>query len=96
MDTRSEILKYLKGSKESFAARYGVSRIGLFGSAARDELLPGSDVDVIVDFASPAFDEYMDLKFELEGAIGRPVDLVVSGSVKKRLAPLIASQTVYA
>ena len=45
------------------AARFGVERLFLFGSAARDEMGEGSDVDVLVEFEWPStFRGYFDLK----------------------------------
>jgi len=43
-----------------------VSRIGLFGSWVRGEEKPESDIDVLVEFVHPNFDQYMELKFFLE------------------------------
>lgn len=70
---------------------YGVKRIGLFGSYAQGRPRPDSDVDIIVDFnkGKKTFDNYMDLKFFLEGQLNRKVDLVISSSVKARLKPHI-------
>ncbi len=74
---RTQILGVLAERQQGMAARYGVKRLALFGSAARDELGGSSDLDVLVEFTGPAtFAAYMDLKFYLEDLIGRPVDLV--------------------
>ena len=57
--------------------------LALFGSAARDEMRPDSDVDVLVDFDGPAtFDGYFELKDYLEGLLCRPVDLVTDKGLK--------------
>ena len=59
--------------------------MGLFGSAARDELRPDSDIDVLVEFDGPAsYDRYFDLKDYLEQLLGRTVDLVTSKGLKPR------------
>ncbi len=66
--------------------RLGVRSLALFGSAARGELLPGSDLDILVEFDGPArFDPFMDLKWLLEDTLGRPVDLVTTGALKPAL-----------
>jgi predicted nucleotidyltransferase len=66
-------------------ARFGARHIGLFGSAARDELGPGSDVDVLVEFdCQPTFALYCDLKDFLEALVGRRVDLVTRRGLKPR------------
>jgi hypothetical protein len=96
MKTRDEILTYLSDSRERFAGQYGVRRIGIFGSAARGEAGAGSDVDVLVEMSDPTFDHYMDLKFELEAALGSAVDLVLTETVKPRLRPVIEREVAYA
>ena len=45
MLTRDDILQFLRDNKERFAEQYGVTKIGLFGSFARDEATEESDVD---------------------------------------------------
>jgi len=76
--------------------RFSVRRIGLFGSFARDAAAEKSDIDLLVELEKPTFDHYMDLKFYLEDLFGRPVDLVMSETVKPRLAPFIQREAAYA
>ena len=67
----------------------------LFGSAARDQLRPDSDIDVLVDFDGPAtFDRYFGLKDRLEQAFGRPVDLVTSRGLKPRARAQVEREMV--
>ena len=76
MLTREEILQFLRDNKERFAEQYGVTRIGLFGSFARDEATEESDVDVCVEIAEPTYSGMFDLREEImEGSL-REVDLV--------------------
>ena len=66
-------------------ARFGARHLALFGAAARDEMGPGSDVDLLVDFDGPAsFDAYFNLKDYLETLLSRPVDLVTNKGIKPR------------
>ena len=78
--------------------RFGVERIGIFGSFVRGEEKPGSDGDILVEFreGEKTFDHYMDLKFYLEDLFGRKVDLVMKGAIKRRLREPILSEVVYA
>lgn len=96
MKSREEILAYLRASRERFACLYGVRRIGIFGSAARGEAGAQSDLDVLVEMDEPTFDRYMDLKFEIESALGVQVDLVLAETVKERLRPVIEREVAYA
>jgi predicted nucleotidyltransferase len=87
---RDQALAILATHKDELA-RFHVKSLALFGSVARDEARPESDVDVLVEFDGPGtFDRYMDLKDFLEAILGRPVDVVTKRGVKPRLAPLIA------
>jgi len=70
--------------------RHHVRDLFVFGSFARDEAGPDSDVDLLVDFEGPpTFDAYMELKFALEDRLGRPVDLATRDSLRRRLRPLV-------
>jgi uncharacterized protein len=95
LGTKREVLQVISSLRQELADRYSVRQIGIFGSTARDDALPGSDVDVIVDMEEPTFDHYMDLKFKLEDILGRPVDLVLADTVKPRLKPLIEQETIH-
>jgi len=56
--------------------RYGVRRIGLFGSFARGEQTADSDLDFLVELEKPNFGDFMDLAFYLEDRFGRRVELL--------------------
>ena len=63
----------------------GVTRISLFGSAARGALGPRSDVDMIVEFSQTTYRRFIALKSFLETILGRGVDLLTPGAVQGRL-----------
>ncbi|MFH1107255.1 MAG: nucleotidyltransferase family protein [Candidatus Micrarchaeota archaeon] len=65
--------------------RLSVSRIGLFGSFAHGNASANSDLDFLVSFKQPTFDNYMDLKELLQNRFGRKVDLVTEESLKPSL-----------
>ena len=67
----------------------------MFGSTARGEARPDSDLDLLVEFAvGPTFDSFMGLKFFLEDNLGRKVDLVTPDSHKPRMRPVIEREAV--
>jgi len=72
---REAALKVLRVHKQELEERYGVTRLGIFGSVARDEAADESDVDVIVEMAPDLFGR-VSLKEELERILGAEVDLV--------------------
>jgi excisionase family DNA binding protein len=90
------LLQQLQAAVPEMKERFGVKRIGVFGSAARGEAGPESDVDVLVEFDDPAFDRYMELKFYLEDLFGRPCDLVLDESLKDSLRESVHSEVLYA
>jgi uncharacterized protein len=92
----NKITQKLSATRQELAERFTVKRIGVFGSFARGEAGPDSDVDIIVELGEPTFDHYMDLKFYLEEILQHPVDLVLADTVKPRLRPVIEREVVYA
>lgn len=92
---RQEILSTLEEHSADLK-EFGVVKIGLFGSHARGDENPSSDLDFIVEFEKKTFDAYMDCKEYLETLFSRPVDLVMADSIKPRLRPIILKETVYA
>ena len=80
---KEEILRLLREHKDELRKRFGVKSLAVFGSVARGEAGPESDVDILVEFeSSPGFDGYMALKFYLEDLLGRKVDLVMKNALK--------------
>ena len=90
------VVRKIAEVKEELNKRFSVRKIGVFGSHVRGEETSESDVDIIVELAEPTFDNYMDLKYRLEELLQRPVDLVISDTVKSRLKPIIERDVVYA
>jgi predicted nucleotidyltransferase len=93
---RDEILQRLQKRQEEMRQLFTVRRIGLFGSYLKGNESEKSDIDLIVDLSEPTFDHYMDLKFYLEALFERPVDLVLSDTIKPRLKPIIQKEVAYA
>jgi len=92
---RQQILAVLAERQQEIAARFGVKWLALFGSAARNELRPDSDVDVLVAFGGPAtFDGYFGLKDYLEAQLGRPVDLVTDKGLRKEIRPNVEREAI--
>lgn len=93
---RDQVLEELRRHRPEIEARFAVKHLSVFGSAARDELRPDSDIDVLVEFSGKAtFDGYMELKFYLENLLGRNVDLVTRDAVKPRMRPLIEHEAIH-
>ncbi|MBI4962296.1 MAG: nucleotidyltransferase family protein [Desulfomonile tiedjei] len=91
---REEILKKLEENAETIRG-FGVRRLGIFGSHARGDQKPSSDIDFLVEFSEATFDNYFDLKFFLEDLFGCPADLVIADVIKPRIRPYILQEAVY-
>ena len=76
-----EIIKILKENK-NILKKYGVNKIGLFGSFVRNEQKDDSDIDFLVEFEKPNFDNFMDLAFYLENLFGRKVEILTPAGVE--------------
>lgn len=72
---REEVLTTLRRHKQELVAKYGVTRLGIFGSVARDEATEASDVDIVVEMPPDLF-KMVHMKEELEQMLASPVDLI--------------------
>ena len=91
---REKLIALLRGRAQDLQ-RFRVRSLDLFGSLARDEGHPGSDVDLLVEFDGAAtFDQFMDLKFFLEDLLARRVDLVTRAALKPRMRPIVEREAV--
>ncbi len=88
------IIRKIEDKKEQIRM-YGVKKIGLFGSFLKKRQNKKSDLDILVDFKKPGFNEYMELKFMLEKLFGRKVDLVITKNLKPALK-YVREEAVYA
>lgn len=93
---RAAELKILTNSKPALAQRFGVTRLALFGSTARDAAQIHSDIDILVAFDGPATSErYFSVQFYLEDLFGCAVDLVTEKALRAELRPVIEKEAVH-
>ena len=92
---RQTALELLARSKPELQHRFGVTRLAIFGSTARDSAGKDSDVDILVAFNGPATSKrYFGVQFFLEDLFGCPVDLVTEKALRSELRPSIEQETV--
>jgi len=91
--TSRKIIETIEKNKYDIR-RHGVKRIGLFGSFIKKPN-KNSDIDLIVRFERPTFDNYMELKFMLEKLFRKKVDLVIEQNIKPALR-YIKDEAIYA
>ncbi len=92
---RDEVLSFLSSHRRELEERFRIGSLALFGSTARNESGPGSDVDLLVEFReTPGLTEYMGLKFWLEDSLGRPVDLIMKKALKPWAKPVVEAESI--
>src|SRR5580704_7297572 len=95
---RPEILARRKENEAALRAR-GVSHAALFGSRARGDNRPGSDIDIMIDFdpaAHVTIFNYAGLKDYIAGLFDEPVDVVSRANLKPYIRPTAAVDAIYA
>ncbi len=95
MNTR-DALRLLSEHLPQIRLRFDVRDLAIFGSVARNEARPGSDLDLLVEFVGrPTFDNYMGLKLYLEELFGTGVDLAIPADLRPALRPRIEQEAVH-
>ena len=93
---RNQIIELLATHKSDLD-RFGVRSLSLFGSVARGEERPESDIDILVEFEQVGgLFEFVRLKNYLEATLGQPVDLVTPDALKPQLREQILRESVHA
>lgn len=93
---RQMTLQLLVAHKPYLASQFGVTKLALFGSTARDCATAGSDVDILVSFDGPATSaRYFGVQFYLEDILGSPVDLVTDKALRPELRPFIEKEALH-
>jgi predicted nucleotidyltransferase len=97
MKTLDEIKAILMEHRQELHERFRVRQIGIFGSRARREDTPASDVDILVELEQPVGWEIVDLHRYLEQLLAMEVDLVTRGAVirKPQLWQAIQEDLIY-
>ena len=89
----SPVVEQIKQVISLILERHGVTKAALFGSALRGRLQPNSDIDLLIELdADISLLGFIELKLELQEALGRNVDLVEYSTIKPRLRDVILRQ----
>ncbi len=93
---KQEIIDIIRNSKPEIEARYGVAKVGLFGSYVRECQKKRSDIDILVSFTRDIdlFD-FLDLREFLELRLHHKVDLVMESALKPTIGKRILSEVEY-
>ncbi len=93
---KQKIIKIIRNKKPEMESRYGVQRLGLFGSYVRESQRKKSDIDILVAFNRDIdlFD-FLDLRTYLESQLQAKVDLVMETALKPAIGKRILSEVEY-
>ena len=93
---RSDVMQTLSMHRHELK-RLGVKSLRLFGSVARDEARPDSDIDFLVEFVSdPSFFELFEVQYFLEDLFHCKIDLGMEESLKEHLREPVLKDAIYA
>lgn len=93
---RDEALRLLR-EHQTELAEYHVKSLAIFGSVARNEAQPDSDIDVLVEFSEPVgMFHFMRVKRQLELLLGIEVDLATPDIIRESMRPQVLSEAIYA
>ncbi len=92
LEKKKQLLNKIKTDLKS---QYGVTRIGIFGSHARDEAHEDSDIDILVDLdGSIGLMKFVELENYLSEILGCKVDLVISENLKPQIGKNILREVI--
>jgi len=91
---KQEVINFLRRNKKLLRDKYRVSKIGIFGSYAREEDTDESDIDIIVSMPSD-FDNYYDLKEFLEQQLNSEIDLALEKNIRNLIRRKIQDEVIY-
>ncbi|HOD79709.1 MAG TPA: nucleotidyltransferase family protein [Syntrophorhabdus sp.] len=93
---KKEVVDIIRSIKAEMESRYGVQRLGLFGSYVKERQRKKSDIDILVTFSRDIdlFD-FLDLREYLEGKLRSKVDLVMESALKPAIGKHILAEVEY-
>jgi predicted nucleotidyltransferase len=93
---RDATLDLLRQKLPELRQRFGVARLALFGSRAREQARLDSDADVLVAFDGPATSaRYFGVQFYLEDLLGCRIDLVTEKALRPQLRAFVEREAIH-
>jgi len=92
-----QVVSYLRNNKKFFYERFGVTRMGIFGSFVRDEQTRSSDIDIVVEIEKSRknIHSFLQLRRFLEKELAKKIDLGFEHSLKPIVRDKIKGQIIY-
>lgn len=95
--SREQITDFLKSHKIEYREKYGICKIGLFGSIVRGEQTESSDIDIAIEMepSKKNLHNFLSFKRDLESRFGTTVDLGIESTLKQSVKENIKNEIVY-
>lgn len=94
--SKEDIILFLKQHKKEIENNFGVKKIGLAGSYARNESNPNSDVDILVEIESEnKFRSFFGLLYFLQDKLNIKIDLGIESALKPIIKESILEDIIY-
>ncbi len=99
MLTKEKITEIIRDKYSFLSSEYGIKRIGLFGSYAKDEQIEDSDIDIIAEFEKPIGLKFVEFTEYLENILEKKIDVLTPEGLKSitvnRVAEDIEKSVIY-
>ena len=99
MSYLDEVIKKIKSQYPYLSSEFGIKRIGVFGSVAKQTDRDQSDIDLLVEFDRPIGLKFMSLAEYMEKLFGRKVDILTRDGIRnirvKRVSTDIEKDIIY-
>jgi hypothetical protein len=82
MSPQQKVINVLRRELPYLKENYGVKKIALFGSIAKNKHTKANDIDMVVEFIRPIGFRFMDLAEYLEKRLGRKIDILTADGIK--------------
>jgi len=89
--TKEDIERLIKENK-NILVKYRVKSIALFGSYVRNEQKKSSDIDFLVEFEKPTYDNFINLVFSLEDLLKKEVTVVTPKGMSPYILPYVLKE----
>ena len=90
-----DVIGILKKCRKKIEKEYAVERIGVFGSYAKGNQTESSDIDILVEFKDPTYDNLIDLAFYLEELYGKKIDLITVKGLSPYILPSVEKEVIW-
>jgi len=95
MVNNMDVIETLKKYRKKIEKEYSVEKIGIFGSYAKGNQTESSDIDVLVEFKQPTYDNLIELAFYLEDLYGKKVDLITVKGLSPYILPTVEKEVIW-